>query len=166
MSSRMFKFKFVTYVLFIVAICNFHNLAQAQQVVEQPKLKVYKTPTCGCCVKWLSHLSQQGITHQVYDLQDLGNVKSQLNIKPRYQSCHTGVSDGGYVFEGHVPAKFIKQFLATPVKGAIGLSVPAMPLGSPGMEVGQRFHPYQVLVLMADGSSQVFAEISKYEEQF
>ncbi|KKE83113.1 DUF411 domain-containing protein [Pseudoalteromonas luteoviolacea] len=162
----MFKFKFVTYVLFIVAICNFHNAAQAQHNVEQPRLKVYKTPTCGCCIKWLSHLSQQGIAHQVYDLPDLGGVKSQLNIKPRYQSCHTGVSDGGYVFEGHVPAKFIKQFLAAPVKGAIGLSVPAMPLGSPGMEVGQRFHPYQILVLMADGSSQVFTEISTYKEQF
>lgn len=162
----MFKFKFVAGVLLIAAVFNFHTPAYAQQGEVQPLLKVYKTSTCGCCVKWLTHLTQQGVTHQTYDLSDLGSIKSKLQTLPRYQSCHTGVSQGGYVFEGHVPAKFIKQFIAKPVKGAIGLSVPAMPLGSPGMEVGQRFHPYQILVLMAGGRSLVFAEISTYEEQF
>ena len=95
----------------------------------------------------------------IKDHQNLQKVKEQHSIKPKYQSCHTAVSQDGYVFEGHIPSKFIKQFLANPEANAIGLSVPGMPLGSPGMEVEGRFMSYDVLVLFQDGSSKVFAEV-------
>ncbi|KZN66792.1 DUF411 domain-containing protein [Pseudoalteromonas luteoviolacea] len=150
----------------LVAGLIIHSYSYAEQSSALSILKVYKTPTCGCCGKWLKHLEEQRVFHQAIDVTDLSSIKKQLKILPRYQSCHTGVSEHGYVFEGHVPAKYIKQFLNAPVEGAIGLSVPAMPLGSPGMEVGKRFHPYQVLLLMPDGSHSVFAEVKRYEEQF
>ncbi|WP_369802079.1 DUF411 domain-containing protein [Microbulbifer sp. Q7] len=81
------------------------------------------------------------------------------------QSCHTSVSADGYVFEGHIPAKLIRQFLRNPPAGARGLAVPAMPLGSPGMEVGDRFTPYKVLQLNRDGSTSVYANIDHFEQQ-
>ncbi|ODB36998.1 hypothetical protein BB427_14500 [Pseudoalteromonas sp. BMB] len=134
------------------------------------ELEVFKSPTCGCCELWLNHLTAQGIAHKATDLNYLGSLKSKFGIKQNYQSCHTGVSKNGFIFEGHVPAKFIKQFLQnetlTQDTQNIGLSVPAMPLGSPGMEVGERFMPYQVLLLKKDGSYEIFAEIDSYEEQF
>ena len=95
----------------------------------------------------------------IKDHQNLQKVKEQHSIKPKYQSCHTAVSQDGYVFEGHIPSKFIKQFLANPEADAIGLAVPGMPLGSPGMEVEGRFMPYDVLVLYQDGSSKVYAQV-------
>ena len=97
----------------------------------------------------------------VKDHQNLQEIKEQHSIKPKYQSCHTAVSEEGYVFEGHIPSKFIKQFLSNPEADAIGLAVPGMPLGSPGMEVQGRFMPYDVLVLFKDGSSEVYAEVRK-----
>ena len=97
----------------------------------------------------------------IKDHQNLQKVKDQFSIKPKYQSCHTAVSKDGYIFEGHIPSKFIKQFLANPEADAIGLTVPGMPLGSPGMEVEGRFTPYDVLVLYKDGSSKVYAEVRK-----
>jgi len=101
----------------------------------------------------------------------LSQLKTELGIQTQYRSCHTGVSKDGYVFEGHVPAKFIQQFLQQPPADAIGLAVPAMPIGSPGMEVdnghgGSKFMAYQVLLLKSDGSSEVFATLSDYSEQF
>ena len=88
-------------------------------------------------------------------------VKEKYNIKPEYRSCHTGVSEDGYIFEGHIPGKYITQFLSEKNPNAIGLSVPGMPLGSPGMEVGNRFTPYEVLILFRDGTSEVYAEIKQ-----
>ena len=129
-------------------------------------LQVYKTPTCGCCKKWVNHLENQGISASVVDLPDLQEIKNNLSIAPRYRSCHSAVSEQGYVFEGHVPSKFIQQFLHNVPPQAIGLSVPGMPAGSPGMEMGDRFMPYQVLLLQKDGSSLVYADVNSYEEQF
>jgi len=88
-------------------------------------------------------------------------VKEKYNIKPEYRSCHTGVSEDGYIFEGHIPSKYITQFLSEQNPDAIGLSVPGMPLGSPGMEVGDRFTPYDILILYKDGTHKVYAEINR-----
>lgn len=129
-------------------------------------LTVLKSPTCGCCVKWMDHLHDYGFTTVVEEPQDLADRKAQLGIGLRYRSCHTGISEDGYVFEGHVPSKFIRAFLAAPPKGSLGLSVPGMPVGSPGMEVGDRFMQYQVLLLNEDGSSEVYAEIVSAADQF
>lgn len=119
-----------------------------------PAVTVYKTPTCGCCTAWADHLSANGFEVNTIDLPDLGRVKAVAGIDAELASCHTAMVDG-YVIEGHVPAGDIERLLADrpPVRG---LTVPGMPLGSPGME-GPRAEPYQVLTIDADGGTSVFA---------
>ncbi len=129
-------------------------------------LTVYRTPTCGCCGKWVDHVKDAGFDIAVTEMSDLTSIKRNNGIAPTHQSCHTAVDEaGGYVFEGHIPAKFITAFLADPPAGARGLVVPAMPLGSPGMEVGDRFAPYDVLLLQDDGSYTVYAHVSGPQDQ-
>lgn len=128
-------------------------------------MDVYKSPTCGCCTGWIEHAQRAGIRAQTHHPDDLNVIKQRFKIEPRYQSCHTTVSQQGFVFEGHVPARFIQQFLANPPQDGIGLAVPGMPLGSPGMEAGDRFTPYQVLLLKADGSSSIYAEVATARDQ-
>ncbi|SIS48013.1 DUF411 domain-containing protein [Neptunomonas antarctica] len=129
------------------------------------ELDVYKSPTCGCCVSWVEHIEKHGFTAKTIHPADLSLEKSQRGIQPIYRSCHTAVSPDGYVFEGHIPAKYIKQFLAEKPVDVIGLSVPGMPAGSPGMEVGDMFMPYPILLLKKDGSSEVYAQVKSLEDQ-
>lgn len=145
-------------------ICATPMLAKATDSLID--MKVYKSETCGCCVHWMDHLDQNGIQSEAIHPQDLGALKGAMGVVPAMQSCHTGVVDDQYVFEGHVPAKHIKAFLASPPKGAIGLSVPRMPVGSPGMEVGDRFDAYQIILLMKNGEHTVFADIKTPEAQY
>ena len=132
---------------------------------ELPILTVYKDPNCDCCGKWIDHMNQAGFVTEAIVMDDLKPIKEKYGIKPDFRSCHTAVSKDGYVFEGHVPAKLVKQFLSQPRTDAIGLSVPAMVVGSPGMEMGEKFMPYQVLLLKKDGSSEVYAKINQASEQ-
>ena len=104
-------------------------------------------------------MEESGFTVNAKDHQSLVKIKEKLKIEPEYRSCHTGVSPQGYFFEGHIPSKYVSQFLSEDNPDAIGLSVPGMPLGSPGMEVEDRFTPYDVLVHFKDGSTKVYAEI-------
>ena len=83
------------------------------------------------------------------------------NIDQKDRSCHTAVYYDGVVFEGHIPSKFITQFRSEDHPNAIGLSVPGMPLGSPGMDAGDLFMPYEVLILYKDGTSKVYTEVNK-----
>lgn len=129
-------------------------------------LDVYKSPTCGCCTKWMDHLAEQGFTSTGHNTDQLGALKTELGVPTRYGSCHTGVSEHGFIFEGHVPARYISQFLDNPPAGALGLTVPAMPVGSPGMEYKDQFMPYDVLLLKKDGSVEVYAAVKSYEQQF
>ncbi len=129
--------------------------------VDESQLLVHKTPTCGCCKKWIKHLEEDGFLTLSEDHQSLQEIKEKYNIKPKFRSCHTGVSKEGYIFEGHIPSKYISQFLSEKNPNAIGLSVPGMPLGSPGMEVEGMFTPYNVLILFKDGSSKVYAEVKE-----
>ncbi|AGA90856.1 putative metal-binding protein [Thioflavicoccus mobilis 8321] len=124
-------------------------------VAGLPPMTVYKSPTCGCCTAWAEHLRDNGLEVRTVDLSDLGQVKAMAGVAPAQASCHTAMIDG-YVIEGHVPADDIKRLLADhpPVRG---LTVPGMPLGSPGME-GPRSEHYQVLTIDADGHTAVFAE--------
>ncbi|MFT4764580.1 MAG: hypothetical protein ACI9OH_001675 [Oleispira sp.] len=133
---------------------------------EAAILEVYKHPSCGCCGKWIDHLNESGLTTGIHNSKKLAEFKEEKGIAPKFRSCHTAVSKDGYVFEGHIPAKFIQQFLNEKPAGAIGLSVPGMPLGSPGMEVGTKFSPYQVLQLNADGSSSIYASVKNSQEQY
>ena len=126
---------------------------------------IYKSPTCGCCGEWVEHMESAGFHALVKHPDDLNAIKDQFNIEPQYQSCHTAVQED-FVFEGHIPVKFIQQFLNNPPSGATGLAVPAMPLGSPGMEMGERFTPYTIVQLNSDGQHTVFAEVSRMEDQY
>lgn len=120
-----------------------------------PTIAVYKTPTCGCCTKWVEHLRENGFEVETTNLADLRAVKSMSGIAPEQASCHTARVDG-YVIEGHVPASDIKRLLAERPT-ARGLTVPGMPLGSPGMEHPNPQH-YEVLLLDAAGDTRVFAK--------
>lgn len=137
--------------------------APAQAIAH---LDVFKDPQCGCCQSWINHVTQTQFATTVYHPNDLSAVKKKYGIGLRYRSCHTGVSKDGYVFEGHIPGKLIHEFLVNPPEGAVGLSVPGMPVGSPGMEYQNKFQPYPVLLLKADGSAEKYAMISRPEEQY
>lgn len=151
---------------FFVIICSLTFSVFSSGVINEnfsseSTLVVHKTPTCGCCKKWMKHLKENGFNTDPQDHQNLNGIKDMHNIKPEYRSCHTAVSSDGFIFEGHIPSKYIKQFLSENHDDAIGLSVPGMPLGSPGMEFDNRFMPYDVLILYKDGSSKVYAEVRK-----
>ena len=130
--------------------------ARAQRL---PPIEVFKTPTCGCCSSWVDHLSAAGFTVEVNDVADTAPVRKRLGLPDRFGGCHTGVV-GGYVVEGHVPAEDIKRMLAMKPAG-IGLAVPGMPLGSPGMEVGDRKEPFDVILVDRAGRGSVFARYPK-----
>ncbi|PCJ19255.1 MAG: metal-binding protein [Gammaproteobacteria bacterium] len=121
-------------------------------------MQIYKSPTCACCGEWVDHLTNAGFTTETHNTQNLSPIKSKYNISPRYQSCHTGVM-GDYVFEGHIPATIIQRFLKEKPAGAFGLTVPGMPIGSPGMEMGDRYDDYDVLLLKNDGSTEVYQQV-------
>jgi hypothetical protein len=116
---------------------------------------VYKSEGCGCCEKWVHHLQQAGFAADVHNLDNLGPTKERVGIPPAMGSCHTGVV-GGYFVEGHVPAEDIKRLLREH-PDAKGLTVPAMPVGSPGMEVPGKSQPYDVFLVSKDGSTSVYA---------
>ena len=140
-------------------------MAAAQESATN-HLDVYKSPTCGCCTKWMDHLAESGFTSTGHHPDQISKLKRDLGIPVRYGSCHTGVSKDGYLFEGHVPARYIHAFLANPPDGALGLTVPAMPVGSPGMEYKNQFMAYDVLLLRKDGSVEVYASVESYAQQF
>ena len=120
-----------------------------------PQVRVFKSPTCGCCGAWVDHMEAAGFTVAVTEVDDTAVARSKHGLPERFGSCHTAVV-AGYVVEGHVPAKDVKKLLAMkPV--AIGLAVPGMPVGSPGMEMGSRKDPYQVLLVAKDGRERVFS---------
>lgn len=135
------------------------------QSIEDVTLNVYKEPTCGCCVGWIDHMDANGYSSTVHHPQNISIVKAELGLKPEWVSCHTAVTDEGYVFEGHIPEKFIDQFLANPPEGALGLAVPGMPIGGPGMEIGDQFTPYDILLINKDGTHSVFASIKSADQQ-
>lgn len=124
-------------------------LAQAAPLVE-----VFKNPYCGCCEAWIQHLKQNGFEVQAHDVGDVPAARRQLGIPEQFGSCHTA-KVGGYVVEGHVPAADIQRLLKEKPK-ALGLAVPSMPPGSPGMESAKPV-PYDTMLVQKDGSARVFA---------
>ena len=119
-------------------------------------IHVYKSPTCGCCTDWVKHLEDNGFEVEISEVDNVTPVKIEAGLTPALASCHTAFIND-YVIEGHVPADDIKRLLSQAPQ-ARGLSVPGMPAGSPGMEMGDRKDTYQVLLFNANGQTQVFAE--------
>ena len=126
-----------------------------------PSLKVYKLPACGCCGAWADHMRNAGFRVEVVDVDDLSPIKDQLGVSPELRSCHSAVIDS-YVIEGHVPAREILRLLSERPK-AIGLAVPGMPIGSPGMEHGNRHDAFQV-ILFSSTYSSVFATYPQHND--
>ncbi len=120
-----------------------------------PVVDVYKSPSCGCCNDWIKHLQANGFQVRAHNTDDVVSHKYRLGVPPGYGSCHTA-EVGGYLVEGHVPAREIKRLLKEKPK-ARGLTVPGMPIGSPGMEQGARRDPYEVLLVLPDGSTRTYA---------
>ena len=126
---------------------------------------VYKDVNCGCCKDWISHAEDNGLAATAHDVADVALFKDRYSVPTEMRSCHTAVTTDGYVFEGHVPAKYMAQFLENPPLQAIGLAVPGMPVGSPGMEYQNKFAPYQVMQINKDGTTQVYADIDSPQQQ-
>jgi hypothetical protein len=121
--------------------------------VQATDAMVYKSPTCGCCSAWADHLKKNGFSVSVQKVENMDQVKAMHGVTPELASCHTAVIDG-YVFEGHVPADVIRQFLKEKPK-ARGLAVPGMPGGSPGMEMAPK-ESYDILIFDSKGNRKVF----------
>jgi len=122
-----------------------------------PLLTVYKTSSCHCCAKWVEHVRASGFKVVVHDVDSVDPVKDRLGVPRAMRSCHTAqVAD--YIVEGHVPASDIQRVLDEHPK-VMGLAVPGMPMGTPGMDdAGMTKDPYQVLAFQASGESKVYAK--------
>jgi len=122
-----------------------------------PVVEVYKTPYCGCCTQWVEYLADEGFAVEAHEVDQaaLNTRKREAGLDAGLASCHTAHVDG-YVVEGHVPAADIRRLLAER-PDITGLAVPGMPIGSPGMEMGDRHDPYDVIAFTADGARGVFS---------
>ncbi len=125
----------------------------------QPEVQVWKSPTCGCCKDWIAHMQAHGFRVTVFDTGNTA-MRAKLGLPQSLGSCHTALVDG-YVLEGHVPADDVKRLLADKPK-ALGLAVPGMPVGSPGMDgpvYGGRRDTYDVLLVQADAAGRVSTRV-------
>jgi len=122
-----------------------------------PTLTVARSPACGCCGAWIEHMRAAGFEVEVHELAPdaLADLKRRVGLRPEHASCHTATVQG-YVVEGHVPAADVERLLAERPQG-LGLAVPGMPVGSPGMEMGDRREPFDTLLIGVDGRARVFA---------
>ncbi len=129
---------------------------QAMSEESLNDIQVFKSPTCGCCADWVDHLRANGFDVEVTETDNLNPIKIDAGLTPALASCHTGFI-GDYVIEGHVPASDIHRLISEAPE-ARGLSVPGMPVGSPGMEMGDRKDAYQVLLFNDQGQTRVFSQ--------
>lgn len=138
----------------VIALLSVGGLLATQQGSSKADIVVYKSPTCGCCKDWITHLEENGFQVEVHDQNDVAAVKKELGVPLRLQSCHTATVDG-YLIEGHVPADLISKMRSE--KPMIkGLAVPGMPMGAPGME-GPRKDDYDIVAFDDQGKTSIYA---------
>jgi hypothetical protein len=131
-------------------------LSAQQQGAPKIPISVWKTRTCGCCTLWVDHMRANGFDVKVEDVDDVGPLKRKLGVAPGLSSCHTAQA-GRYVIEGHVPADVVRRLLKERPTTVVGIAVPGMPIGSPGMEVpGGGRQPYAVLTFDKAGQTTVY----------
>jgi hypothetical protein len=150
----MTKNKTIFGIIFSIVVAAVGGFVVMQNVNAESEMTVYKSPTCGCCGKWITHMEQNGFKVTAVDMLEMNIVKEKYGIDRPLASCHTAVVDG-YVIEGHVPATDVKNLLSEK-RDVLGLTVPGMPVGSPGMEMGDRFDSYDVLAINKDKTTEVF----------
>ena len=132
------------------------RLSSAMTGAAPIPVTVYKSPSCGCCKNWVTHMQGAGFTVKVIDMDDLTTVKKNAGVPQQLQSCHTALV-GAYVVEGHVPADLVKKMLVQKPQ-ITGLAVPGMVTGSPGMEMGDSKDPYDVIAFDRAGKTTIFAK--------
>ena len=125
------------------------------------EMTVYRSPSCGCCGVWVDHAKKHGFKIEDIKTEEMEALKQKHNVPAELASCHTTIIDG-YVMEGHIPADDIKRFLAEKPDDLIGLAVPGMPIGTPGMEARDIKQPFQVLAFNDKGEVEVFKEYQSY----
>ena len=138
-------------------IANAATAAATTAAMPATVIDVYKSPDCGCCTAWVEHLQKNRFTVRAHNVPNAPAYRAKHGIPDALGSCHTGVVDG-YALEGHVPAREIRRLLAER-PDAVGLAVPGMPTGSPGME-SFRSDPYDVVLVKADGKHLVYQHYS------
>lgn len=127
---------------------------RALALSDQNQITVWKNASCGCCHEWVAHLRKNGFEVAAHDVEDTAPIRQKFGLPAKFGSCHTARL-GNYVVEGHVPTQELRRLLREKPK-ALGLAVPGMPMGSPGMEMGNTRDAYDVLLVLADGSSRVY----------
>ncbi len=151
--------RFITYAAAIIVIAggaiwyiiaNYQEQQSAMQGQSENEVVMYKNPGCECCTAWGDHMEEAGFTVTEKPTSEMSGIKVDMGVPYNMGSCHTAVVDG-YVVEGHVPAKEVKKMLDER-PDAIGLAVPGMPIGSPGMEQGNRVESYDVIIFSEDSS--------------
>jgi len=147
-------------VLAIALLAFFATPAQAQPLGAGAgagqELTVYRSPTCHCCGHWVDHIEAAGFRVKSVVTSDMAAIKIRYGVPEELTSCHTAIV-GGYVIEGHVPAADVQRLLSEQPQ-VLGLAVPGMPMGSPGMESGARVDPYKVVSFTRTGETATFAE--------
>lgn len=142
-------------VFMLASLTSAHAPSPTANVATATKVTVFKDPNCGCCQQWVEHLRKHSFEVAVRDTSDVSGAKRTGRVPEQLYSCHTAFV-GGYVVEGHVPAADIQRMLKEKPRIA-GIAVGGMPAGSPGMEVGTRKDPYDVVAFDRDGTTRVFA---------
>jgi hypothetical protein len=140
----------------VVAAAVVSGIAWNWRAERTADIVVYRTPSCECCLRWADHLRSNGFSVYVRTQEHVDSVRARYGVPGRLSSCHTA-RVGPYTVEGHVPAQDIRRLLAER-PSIVGLSVPGMPIGSPGMEQGNRRDAYAVLAFDEDGTTEVFAQ--------
>lgn len=138
------------YLLGGLALVGASGLSASPLFASPPIVKVARNPGCGCCLGWGRHLEANGFKVDMSERRDMAAFKVSLGVPPELESCHTGLVEG-YVIEGHVPVEAIKRLL-TQKPDSIGLAVPGMPIGSPGMEGGKP-EVYEVIIFSKSGTA-------------
>jgi hypothetical protein len=155
MTSHSFSGRRSLLVLLLTAAVAWAGAVWVAAQGAKPQMTVYKSPTCGCCSKWIEHMRASGFEVKAVDVDDIDKVKREHGVPASAASCHTGLVNG-YVVEGHVPADAVLKMLKD--KPAIaGLAVPGMPMGSPGMEVpGGQKDAYDIVSFDKGGKTAVY----------
>ncbi|MCK7596820.1 DUF411 domain-containing protein [Microbulbifer sp. CAU 1566] len=168
-ASLFFKAAVFAFMAYGLSACSTSGSApggtngSGDQPSHKEDMVVYKSPFCLCCKDWITHLQQNAINVGSENGLDTASVKQKWGVPPSMQGCHTGVWRNQYVFEGHVPARLIRKFLSDPPKDSIGLAVPGMPQGSPGMYRGGDFEPYVVYLIMTGGEYRFYEKVTSPE---
>lgn len=129
-------------------------LSSSVFAIEGKLMTVYKSPSCGCCNDWIDIMKNKGFEIKAIETNEVNSIKQKAGLQAGQTSCHTAFVDG-YVIEGHVDYTAVKKMLEEK-PDIVGITVPGMPIGSPGMEQGNIKEAYNVLYLNKDGTTGVY----------